>query len=229
MKAIILAGGKGSRLLPLTTSIPKALVPINTKTLIESVIDALPDKVDTVIITTKYLGQLIEEKLGNVYGNKKILYAAQPVDQDGTWPAMYCAKKFIAEGEHFLLLNCDDLFRKEELEEIVANPKIGMGVTKRTMPAKYHGIVINDHGYVTDLYRHTDIPREDQLVDIFANGLFILDSNVFFLESVRLTDNEHGLPQTLLKHKDTYPLIAHHIAFWEPCNSLEDLEKLNNL
>jgi len=62
--------------------------------------------------------------------------------------------------------------------------------------------------------------------DIFANGLFILDEKVFSLESVQLSDNEHGLPQTLLKHKNDYPIFAHELIFWQPCNTPEDLLKI---
>ena len=74
MKAIILAGGKGTRFSPITDTIPKALLPVNEKVLIENLIDTLPEEIDELIITTKYLGNLIEEKLGKEYSGRKIFY-----------------------------------------------------------------------------------------------------------------------------------------------------------
>ena len=225
MKAIILAGGKGTRLRPLTNDIPKALVPIGNSTLIELSINSLPASIDTVIITTKYLGNLIKEKLGTNFAHRKIVYAPQPPEQDGTWAAFYGAKDFIAEGEQFLLINCDDLFDIQELGHVVATGKIGMGVTQTMMPAKYHGMRITNR-YINEFHRHTDTPKEELVEDVFANGLFLLDSKVFSFEPVKLIDNEYGLPQTLLAHKDDYPLFAHRLKVWKACNSLEDLSRL---
>ncbi len=229
MKAIILAGGKGSRLLPLTEYVPKALIPLKDKTLIELVIAQLPDSIDTVIITVKYLGHLIEQKIGSSLGNKRILYAQQPADVDGTWPAMYCAKDYIDKNERFLVLNCDDIFEKEELERVIVTKKIGMGVTKTIMPAKYHGIRLDEKEIVKEFHRHTNISREEPIVDLFANGLFLLDALVFAFDPVSLTDNERGLPQTLLKHATEYPLYAHKVSFWQPCNTLEDVHRIELL
>lgn len=227
MKAIILAGGQGSRLKPLTDSIPKALVPLGDSTLLETVIDSLPDTIDTVVITTKYLGDSIEEKIGVTYNNKTILYTVQPADREGTWPALYCTKDLVEKGEQFLVLNCDDLFKKEELEKIAVSKKIGMGVTTTIMPAKYHSIKISEEGIVLGLERHPNENREELVQDTFANGLFLLDSTVFSFPAVSLIDGEAGLPQTLLKHTDNYPLFAHRIESWKPCNSFEDLEKIS--
>ncbi len=156
-----------------------------------------------------------------------MLYAKQPIDQDGTWPALYCAKDYIQEHELFLVVNCDDIFDKEELEKIIASKAIGMGVTTTTMPAKYHGILTTTDRIVDGFRRHVDVEREELVDDVFANGLFLLDSNVFSFASVPLADNEHGLPQTLLAHKETYPLVAHEMKQWNPCNSLEDLQKIH--
>lgn len=229
MKAIILAGGKGSRFSPITDTIPKALLPINNeKVLIELILDMLPEKIDTVIISVKYLGDLIKEKIGNSYKGKKVLYAEQPKDQDGTWPPVYCAKNYINKGGRFCIFNCDDIFDTKELENIIKNNNIGIGTTKTIMPAKYHGVRITDNGLLEKLERHPNENREELVEDLFANGFFLLDSKIFDFSPVALIDGEFGLPQTILAQKENYPLFVHEMNYWQPCNTFEDLEKIKN-
>lgn len=226
MKAIILCGGKGSRLKPLTDNIPKALVPIKNHTLLEESLFNLPDSIDTVIITTKYLGEKIEEKIGNLFNGKKIIYAPQREDMTGTWPAIYGTKDFIEDDQLFLVLNCDDIFIKSELEILVKEKVPCMGITKTTMPAKYHGMEINNEGYIESFQRHSNENREELVQDLFANGVFLLDKTIFSFHPVSLIDGEYGLPQTLLAQKNTYPLKAFILNNWHPCNSFEDLKKI---
>lgn len=61
MKAVILAGGLGTRLRPLTYSIPKPLVPLAGKPLVRRVIDGLPSSVDTVILAVSYMKEALED------------------------------------------------------------------------------------------------------------------------------------------------------------------------
>jgi len=227
MKAIILAGGKGTRFLPLTENIPKALIPVSGKTVIELALDTLPSEIDTVIITTKHHGHAIEENLGATYKGKKLIYSPQPKDMDGTWAAFCAARPYITDDELFCVFGCDDLYSMEELVGIIKSGKIGMGVTATTLPAKYHRVVIGNDGYMGGLERHPHQNREAFVEDIFANGFFLLDSQAFSFEPVQLIDGEYGLPQTLLAQKETYPLFAHPMESWQPCNTFEDLEKIN--
>lgn len=227
MKAIILAGGKGSRFAPITDTVPKALLPINNgKVLIGLVLDMLPTQIDTVIISTKYLGDLIQDYVGETYGGKKILYAKQPQDQDGTWPPVYCAKDLIEQGEKFCVFNCDDLFDTKELQNILQNPQVGIGTTKTVLPAKYHGVRMANNGYLEKFERHPNENRQELIEDIFVNGFFVLDSSIFDFPPVALIDGEYGLPQTILAQKETHPLFVYNMNYWQPCNTFEDLEKI---
>lgn len=67
---VIMAGGRGQRLQPLTDTVPKPMLKIGNKPIIEHNIDRLIKYgIDDIWITVKYLGEKIEEYLGN--GNSK--------------------------------------------------------------------------------------------------------------------------------------------------------------
>lgn len=61
MKALILAGGMGTRLRPLTFSTPKPLLPLLDRPMVMHIIDSLPDEVDTVVLAVSYMKDLLED------------------------------------------------------------------------------------------------------------------------------------------------------------------------
>ena len=62
MKAVIMAGGSGTRLRPLTCSIPKPLAPLCTKPVVEFILDLLnKHKINEGIFTLMYKGSSIEK------------------------------------------------------------------------------------------------------------------------------------------------------------------------
>ena len=64
MKAVILAGGKGSRLKPYTTHFPKPLMPVGDRPILEIVINQLKDNgITDIVITTGHLEGLIRSFL----------------------------------------------------------------------------------------------------------------------------------------------------------------------
>ena len=62
MKAVILAGGLGTRLQPYTTFLPKPMLPLGEKPLLEHLIDWLiRNKVDEIVLCVSYLRKTIED------------------------------------------------------------------------------------------------------------------------------------------------------------------------
>ena len=67
MTGVILAAGKGNRLRPITSWIPKPLVPIGTKRLIDYTIDRLSGYVDRIVIVTGWLSDILKKYIVRKY------------------------------------------------------------------------------------------------------------------------------------------------------------------
>ena len=108
MQAIIMAGGKGTRMRPYTNILPKPLLPIGTNSIIELNIKQLSDAgIDNIIIAVGYLGQLIESIIGNGdrYGLKiSYSYEDEPL---GTVGAISMMKDELEDS--FYVMNGDIL------------------------------------------------------------------------------------------------------------------------
>ena len=66
MKAVIMAGGRGTRLRPFTFSIPKPLLPVAEKPILELIIKKLHSmKIDEVILAVGYGAEMIKAYFGN--------------------------------------------------------------------------------------------------------------------------------------------------------------------
>ena len=121
MKAIILAGGRGKRLRPITDKIPKPLIPINNKPLIERTIKYLKKYgITDIIISSGYKSNLIEkflEKKKNL--GCEIIFSDEKTPL-GTGGAIKKALKHVDE-ESFLVLN-GDIVTNIDLKKILKKP-----------------------------------------------------------------------------------------------------------
>lgn len=108
MKAVLLAGGKGTRLYPYTATFPKSLVPVGDRPIMEYLINNLKNHgIFDIIIATGHLSELIKSYFGN--GEKfgvNIEYSREEKPLGTAGPLSKLKKKI--EGT-FLLLNGDTL------------------------------------------------------------------------------------------------------------------------
>ena len=108
MKALILAGGRGNRLEPITDEINKCMLPMHGKPLIEFSLDnACRAGVDEIIILVGYLAEDIINTYGNRYGDITIRYVIQ-WEQRGLVHAVECTRK-VMDGHDFLLFLADEI------------------------------------------------------------------------------------------------------------------------
>lgn len=109
MKVVIMAGGKGTRIRSMTSDIPKPMMKINNKPVLEHEIECLRNQGFTdLIITVSYLGSIIMDYFGD--GSKfgvNILYYDEKTPL-GNAGALFKLKEYLTE--EFLLLNADTIF-----------------------------------------------------------------------------------------------------------------------
>ena len=106
MKAILLAGGKGTRLRPLTIHTPKPVVPIFDRAFLHYQIDLLKQvpEIDEVILSLNYQPRRIEEVFGDGAGTGvRLRYVVEPSPL-GTGGAI----RYAAQGVSDTIANCVD-------------------------------------------------------------------------------------------------------------------------
>jgi len=220
MKAIILAAGRGNRLVPITNTIPKTLIPINERPVIEHIFESLPDNINEVIVIVDYLAKKIIDQFGHNFKNIKINYAKQG-NIRGTYGALLSAKKYLS-GERFLVLNGDDLHDKSELSNYLSNQR-SFGIQRMNMPEHYM-VETNQNNQFIGLREQNEKEKVDGA--LVATGAYLLDNQIFNYPGIKLKNGEYGLPHTLASIKDEYPLTIVTTKKWFPINTFEDLEKI---
>lgn len=112
--AIIMAGGKGERLLPLTLTTPKPLLKIGEKCMIDYNVDALISYgIENISITINYLGELLEEHFKDKKNNIKVNCVWEP-NFLGTIGSAKFVDSF--ENDTVLIMN-SDLFTNIDFED----------------------------------------------------------------------------------------------------------------
>jgi dTDP-glucose pyrophosphorylase len=119
MECIIMAGGRGERLRPLTDNIPKPMLPLGGKPIIEHNIDRLISYgIGTVYIAINYLGEQIKDYFGD--GSTKGINIKYIEEEKylGTGGALRLVAEF--NSEYILVMN-SDLFTDVDFEDLYIN------------------------------------------------------------------------------------------------------------
>ncbi len=129
MHAIILSAGRGSRLLPLTTNLPKCLLPIGLTTVLGMQLDTLHAAgITSATIVTGFNSEMVEAELDKRKKGPETRTLFNPFFQvadnlASCWMARESMK------EDFLLINGDTLFSPRVLKTVLDAPKSNIAVT----------------------------------------------------------------------------------------------------
>ncbi len=209
MKAIIMAGGEGSRLRPLTCDLPKPMVPIVNKPVIEHTIGLLKSYGITEIgITLMFHPQIIKDYLGNgkSFGvNITYFIEESPL---GTAGGLKAAKDFL--NETFIVISGDSLTNlniKKALDFHIKKGSLAtLVLTKVSLPLEYGVVLTNPQGNITGFLEKPS--WGEVFSDTINTGTYILEPAILNYISVgRSTDFSMDIFPSLLK--DNMPLYGY--------------------
>lgn len=215
MQAVILAGGRGTRMGDLTESLPKPLLKIGEKTLLERTLDALPQEITEVIIVVHYFSDVIQKTIGNRYGSRTITYVQQ-TKLLGTGQALREAKD-ILRGT-FIVLMADDIYDLADIAQACMYP---WSITVQKMPwqKKKASILQNTQKNMQGISQEISEGNE-----IFVNtGLYTLGMEFFEYPLEKLPENgEYSLPHTLAVIAKYIPVRVLETQNWRQINTKEE-------
>ena len=213
MKAIILAGGRGKRLRPITDKIPKPLIPINGKPLIERTIKYLKKYgITEIIISSGYKSSLIEKFLKNKKNfGCEIIFSNEKTPL-GTGGAVKKALKHVDE-ESFLVLN-GDIVTNIDLKKILRKPNT---IAANELKTKFGTMEIKKNKILK-------FNEKKDVSDVWMNpGIYHLSKNIEKIMPKK--GSLEGIVFPKMAQKKTLKTVKFKNALWYSIDSHKDIEE----
>lgn len=182
MKAMILAAGVGSRLDPLTRNLPKPLVPIVNKPVMEHIVELLArNGVKQIMVNLHYHGDQIKNYFGD--GKKwgvEISYSPEEVLWGDAGSVKRCESFF---DETFIVIGGDDL-ADMDLKHLIKQHKkkkalCTIALSLVSDPGEYGIVLINERGKIS---RFLEKPKGEVIFSNMANtGVYVFEPEIFEL------------------------------------------------
>ncbi|MRR11697.1 NDP-sugar synthase, partial [bacterium] len=223
MKAVVMAGGEGTRLRPLTSMRPKPMVPIVNQPVMEHILGLVKHHGMTeVVATLAFMPQVIEDYFGD--GDEWGMEISYAIEETPLGTAGSVKNAEDALDETFLVISGDALTDINLTEVIEFHKAKGAAVTialKRVPDPLDFGVVITDaEGKVE---RFLEKPTWGQVFsDTINTGIYVIDPLVFqYIPEGRPYDFSSELfPLLMEKGHDLYGCVVD--GYWADVGSLEN-------
>ncbi len=204
MKAVVMAGGEGSRLRPLTINRPKPMVPLINKPVIVHILELLKKHgITQVVLTLQYMADVVQDYLGDGSSmGMEINYSIEEVPL-GTAGSVKNAQKYL--DDTFIVISGDavtDFNLKAIMDYHEARKSLATLVLYRVPnPLEYGVVIINPEGRIQEFQEK---PSWGQVMsDTVNTGIYVLEPKVLDLfEAGKNFDFSKDLFPILLQNQD---------------------------
>ncbi len=222
MKAVLMAGGSGTRLRPLTCDLPKPMVPIVNKPIIEHIVNLLKKhNFDDIYVTLYYLPQLIQNHLKDGKDlDVNITYALEEEKPLGT---AGCVKNIQQHLDETFIIISGDCLTDFDLSEAIRfhkekGSKATIVLTRVENPLEFGVVITDDEGRIQ---RFLEKPTSSEVFsDTVNTGIYVLEPELLDL----LPANEEQdfskdlFPQILEQGLPMYGYVAE--GYWGDVGNL---------
>lgn len=167
MKALILAAGLGTRLAPMTDSIPKCLVPVNGKPILLKQIDNLVSSgISDITIVSGYKAEVLAREVNAYCPHARIIENKDYMNNNNMYSA-YMAREAM-DGEGFLMMNADVFFDPTVISSLLACPAPSAIVTDIGRYLEESMKVVEENGRLVRISKA--VPPEEALgasIDVY--------------------------------------------------------------
>jgi mannose-1-phosphate guanylyltransferase / phosphomannomutase len=228
MKAVVMAGGEGSRLRPLTLGRPKPMVPIVNQPVIAHIIDLLKKHgITDIVVTLQYRAEDIQDAFGD--GRQQgvnIRYSVEELPL-GTAGSVKLAEDML--NEPFIVISGDAL-TDFDLTAIIKShferkAMATLTLTRVTNPLEYGVVITDGNGRV---HQFQEKPSWGEIFsDTVNTGIYVLDPAIFkYMEKgVSYDWSQQIFPQMLEKGDPVYGYVAD--GYWSDVGNLQDYMRAN--
>jgi len=222
LDTVIMAGGKGIRLMPLTSNIPKPLLNVGEKPIIQHNIDRiLSFGIQNLWISINYLGDLIERHINN-NTNKNINVNFIKEDKPmGTIGSLSKVNNFVHD---YILLTNSDIITNLDYEQFFLNfVQQNADISVATVPYNVsipYGVLESSNGHIISL-------KEKPTYTYYSNaGIYLIKKEILKYLPKNSFFNSTDLIELLIKKKKkviSYPMSC----YWVDIGQHQDYEKAN--
>ena len=228
MKAVLMAGGEGSRLRPLTIMRPKPMVQIVNKPVMEHVLDLLKRHgITEVVVTLQYLASVIQDYFGDGSSlGMKIHYSIEETPL-GTAGSVKQAEHLL--DEPFIVISGDAL-TDFDLDEIISFHKSREAKATLTLyqvpnPLEYGVVIIDEEGRIRQFLEK---PSWGEVIsDTVNTGIYVLDPSIFdYIPAGKPVDFSQDVFPQLLKNGDRlYGFVQD--GYWCDVGNIQEYMRAN--
>ncbi len=239
MKAVILAAGFGSRLLPYTVDMPKCLVEVNQIPILINMLEALNmQNIEEAIIVVGYKSDQILKLIGKKYKNLNVSYVYNEIFANtNTSYSLLIAIENLKLNDSLVILEGDVFFEHNLFTGLLKSSEENVTVVEKYNPSLDGSFVtINDQSVVTDWIHKTrrtdifDINESYKTVNIHKfDHNFIQDTLLQYLKNwVKNTNGnvpiEYVLQDIVLNSKEKILSLPTNGLKWFEIDTSEDLK-----